>query len=877
MMWLRLVFSRLLGIAFRSRLEARLDEEMRTHLDFLIEEKLRQGLSLEEARRAASLEFGGTTALMESCREQAGAPALESVWQDLRYGVRSLARSRVFTASAVCTLALGIGGAVAVFSLVQGLVLEGLPYPDAGRLVELQETSARAGVMSASWHDYLDWRARARSVAQMAAIQPGSVSLTGDGAAERLRVLNVSASFLDVLQRAPALGRGLKESDDRAGAEPVVVLTHAVWARRYGGDPGLVGRRIVLDGQAHLVVGILPESFRFFVEADLYRPITPQAQRLGARGGDHGCYVYGRLAEGVTLKQARDEMESVAAALSRQYPESNGGVTVHVEPLAAADEGLRRTLYLLLAAVGCLLLIACVNVSGLLLARGESRRREMQVRAALGASRGRLLQQVVMESFLLASAGAAVGLLLAQFSLPLLQTLLPEETRRVAGIGIHGAVLAGVTLLATAAALIMGAIPGWTAGRGLGVLRSGARPAGSGFNRLSFRGVLVATQVGASFVLLVGAGLLLRSVINIYSVDPGFRAERLLLAETALPASRFGAEEQQVRYFDRLLAELRAIPGVESAATTFCLPLDGGCWASGLSVEGQAVMRREDRPLVDVNQVSPGYFQALGAPMLSGRDFGAQDTPRAVPVAVVSQAFVRRYFPSGEVLGRRIRLGAPADQAPYLTVVGVVGDVHRVGLTAPVRPEVYLCLRQSGSDVARLVVKTRLSDPLRLEEAVRQAATRVDADVPLFGFRPIEHYVRQSTQSRQLPLIVVGAFALLALGMAAVGVYGIVNYTVASRSLELGIRMALGATRGQIVELVVGQGARLALVGLVLGTVGALVLARVLRSLLFGVQPADPETLFGVAALLALVLGLAVWSPARRAARVDPAVSLKSE
>lgn len=877
---LRSLLSRLAATFRRSSPDSELDEEFKTHISLLTEEYMRHGMSAKEARQVALREFGGTTKTKESYYEQRNVPALETFWQDLRYGVRTLLKSRTFTIAAILTLALGIGGTVAVFSLVNSILLRDLPYPAPDRLVTLIETSEKSGEMSASWYNFQDWRARAKSFSEMAAIQPRSLALTRHGEPERLPALNVSASFFPLLRTQPATGRDFQPPDDRVSAPPVVILSHNLWQRRFAGNSSIIGQSILLDGRPHTIIGVLPASFRFFLEADLFRPVGLFANEMGTRGNHAGLQILGRMHPGATLEQARVEMDTIAAQLRAEYPEFNSSSFVKVEQLSTyLTGGLRKNLWILLGAVGCVLLIACANVSNLLLARATARRREFELRSALGASRNRLIRQLLTESLLLACAGAALGIGIAHLSLRIWTRLVPEEIARVTDIGIDPIALAAASLLTAITAFAFGLAPAWLMARGAqsNTLGSGTRSASSGFRGFSIQNTLVGVQIAVALVLLLGAGLLFRSLVNIYQVNPGFRADHLMTMQLVVPVTQYPDALQRAVFADQILSRVEHLPGVESASTAFCLPLNGGCWGSILLIQGRPTPARADLPIVEVNSIHPDYFRTLGVPLLRGRDFNEQDTVGRPRVVIVNQNFAKKYLPNEDPLGKQVKLDWPESKEPYQTIIGVVGDVRRFSLTEAVRPEVFQSANQDSPTVLNLVVRTKIAEPLSLAHTIKQEINHLDPELSIHQVRSIDYYLAQSSASRRFPLILLGAFAGLALILAAIGLYGVMSYLVSLRTQELGIRLAMGAGPEEIVRLIVKHGAKLAAAGIGVGLIVSLGLTRLLERLLFGVQRTDPLTFAAVVSILALTALAACWFPARRAARIDPAIALRSE
>jgi putative ABC transport system permease protein len=807
----------------------------------------------------------------------------ETAWRDLRYGARQLRRSPAFTITAVLTLALGLGGTIAIYSLVHAVILRGLPYEGADRLIAIVETDARGGDMSVSWHNFLDWRAQARSFSHMAAIQPIGVTLTGSGPAERVPALNISASLLPMLGVGPIAGRGIAEYDDRSGAPHTILLSEGLWQRRYAKNAAVLGSSITLDGVPHTIVGVLPGSFRMPFEADVLRPIGPWERDIGDRSNHPGLLVLGRLRRDVPMSQARTEMETIAAALRSQYPESNNGNSVKLQPFHERTVGnLRLTLLVLFGAVGCVLLIACANVATLLMARAAARSREMSVRVALGAGHSRLLRQMLTESVLLASVAGLLGLALALAVTPALTRMMPDNVQRIATVRMDLAVLAVLAAAVVITSVSFGLVPALNALRGdlQRGLRQGSRGGSSGFRGFTMRNALVVGQFALALVLLISAGLLLRSLSTLMQVDPGFRAERLVTMRVVVPTANYPEAQARTRLTDVMLERVHAIPGVTSASSAFCLPLRAGCWGTWLSIEGNPTPAGTDLPLVDANSTHPAYFRTMGIPLLRGRDFTARDTVGTPRVVLVSDALARRFFPNQDPIGKRIKLDrydADESQSPWQTIVGVVGDVRRFGLAEQPRPEVYQNTRQVGPTIVNLAVRTAAPHPGVITKAVRDAVAAADPNIAVSDVRTIDEDLARSTASRRFPLTILGLFSGLALALAVIGLYGTVSYHVAERRPELGVRLALGARPRSLVALIMRSGLSLVLAGVATGVTLALATTRLLQSHLYEVEPNDFATIASVVGVLTATALVACWLSARGASRVDPLSALRQE
>ena len=809
---------------------------------------------------------------------------MERLWQDIRFALRSLRRSPGHTAAALLALALGIGANTAIFSVVYGVLLEPLPYPSPERLVMLIDANPSRGFdrFTSSPPNFVDWRAQSRSFAGMAAMTRANPSLTGGGAEpERLEGAQISAGFFETLEVPPALGRGIGAADDRPGAPPVAVLSHELWRRRFGADPTLVGRTIELEGTPHTVVGIAPEGFQFPSRVEVWTPlaleITPQM-----RGG-HFLGVVGRLKPGVPVARAQAELTVIASRLEKQYPDSNTGWTVNAVPLRELIvEDVRPALLVLMATVAVVLLIACANVANLLLARMASREREVAVRTALGAGRGRLVRQFLTESVLLALAGAGLGLLVALWGTRALVAMNADNIPRAAEIGLEPPVLLFTLALAVVTGLVFGLVPALHAARPdlQGTLKEGGRGASAGVRARSARGALVVVEVALTLVLLVAAGLLLRSLVGLSAVSPGFETAGILTLELNLPEARYPDDDGNPRiaaFYDEVLAEVRGLPSVVSAGAGYPLPLGGSAYVLSFVVEGRPEPPPGQEETSHIRFVTPGYLESLAIPLVRGRRLNAGDRDGGLPVAVVNRTMAEKTWPGEEAVGKRFTFDDPGDDdVEWRTVVGVVGDVRHMTLDTEPAAETYLPMAQAPSSAAVLVVRTD-GDPMRLAAPVREAVRRADADLPVFSVRPLTKVVAESLAEQRFRTTLLAIFAGLALVLASVGVYGVISYGVTQRRHEMGLRMALGARREQVQRLVVGQGLRLVLVGAAVGLVAAYLATRLLASFLYGVRATDPLTFAAVPVLLALVALVASWLPARRATQVDPIVALRAE
>ena len=858
--------------------EREMEDEMRFHLDMEADELGRFGADADTADHVARRRFGGVARFQDEAREARGGWWLEELRQDIRYAVRVLARGRAFVAISILTLALGVGANTAIFSVVRGVLLRALPYAEPARLVAIQSV-IRGNTAAVSPPDFFDWRSQTHAFSGMAAYYLSTTNLTGNGEPERLTQARVSANFFDVLGVRPPYGRGFVAGEDDAAAPRVAVLSDGLWRRRFGADPSVIGRTIDLDDAPTTVIGVAPADLHRPWDVDLWLTTRFAANDVApsARGA-RWIEVVGRLAPGVSLSSAGAEMNAIAARLERLDPRHNLDVASRVMPLQQDLVGqVRGPLMVLLGAVGFVMLIACVNVASLSLGRTAGRETELAVRTALGAGRGRLIRQILTESLVLSLGAGAVGIALATLGTRALLLLAPGDLPLLTAVHVDGVVLAFALLLMIASGLLFGLMPAVQGSRQAveGRLRASSRGNSLGTGRL--RQLLVVAELALAISLLAGAGLLLRSFGQLTAVDPGFQPRQVTTFSLSLSPVRYPDAARQEQFASALLSRLDRLPGVTASGISFSLPLSGGGFSLTFAIGGRPESTGADEPHAQIRVATPEYFRTMGIPLIRGRGFTTEDRAGGDRVLLISAEAARRYWPNEDPIGQTLQTGWHRDgRALGGRIVGVVGDVRQFSLASRPQPAVYAPLAQWPLDEMSVVVRSSAPAATVLAEA-RDVIHQLDSSLPVYDARPLSDVVRESIAERRFYATLLAAFAALALVLAAVGIYGVIAYSVQQRRRELGIRIALGASSSQVIAMVMRQGMTLTLLGAAVGLVCASFLTRVLRGQLFGVSATDPLTFIAVPLILVLVAALACAIPARRAVAVDPASAIRAE
>ena len=821
---------------------------------------------------------------------------VSTLWQDIRYAARMLLKNPGVTIIVIIALALGIGANTAIFSVVNTVLLRPLPYQESDRLVFLNEKSPVLDEMSISYPNFLDWRNHNQSFEKIGVFNRASYNLTGVGEAERIVTGQVSADLFSVLRVNALHGRVFTNEEDKPGGSPVVVLSYPLWQRRFGGQTSILNQPITLNNKSYTVIGIMPESYLYPSRVEMWVPVGQLSDQPSwqSRGNHPGLYGVARLKPGVTFEQADADMNNVAANLEKQYPDTNAATRVRMRPLIEIFvSDVRRALWVIFGAVGFVLFIACANIANLLLARATARKKEMAIRTAVGASRWRIARQLLTESILLSLIGGGIGLVLARWGVDLILYVSPNAIPRSREIGLDWTVLAFTVGVSFLTGILFGLIPAVQAGDV--DVHETLKETGRGVSgRQWLRSSLVVVEVATTLVLLIAAGLMIRSFYLLQKVNPGFSDEHLTSFSVSLPQKKYETQEQQASFYNRLLENIRALPGVESAAAASGLPLGNNGWQTSFVIDGQPVPPREQIPLMEACLVTPDYFKAMNIPVLRGRVFTDRDdrshlagrdlsklneNERAIAglnSIVIDEEFAKRYWPNEDPVGKRVRLGTEND-APKLEVLGVVGRVKMESLNQNSdRVQGYFPFNQTPDNGMTVLIKGA-SDPNQLISSVRGAIREIDPDQPIYSVRTMNEIRAESVATERLNLTLLSLFAGIALVLAIVGIYGVMSYSVTQRTHEIGIRMAIGARPRDVFKMVLGQGMKLALIGVAVGLGIAFALTRLMETMLFGVEPTDKLTFAAISVMLITVALLACYLPGRRATKVEPTISLRYE
>lgn len=878
----RLIARRLRAVLRRGHLERELDQEIRFHIEKAIEQKVAKGMTYREARGAALRDFGGVERYKEEARDTRGIGLLEESWQDLRYGARTLRRSPGFAAVAVLTLGLGIGACAAIFSVVNGVLLRPLPFPEPDRVVLIREafppTLPDSSVASGK---YLNWEKQATSFESLGFLAATSYNLTGAGAPVHLHAAHIGASLLSTLRLDPLLGRNFKAEEQLPrDQQTVAILSFGLWQRQFNGRSDVLNQTIQLNGRAHTIIGVMPPEAGLPEWAEVFTPGSFRVHDRRNYASWHGLYVVGRLKPGVTPAQAQSELRVLDERTAQGHPESRGWIA-NVTPLFESVVGkVRPVLFALVGAVGLLLLIVCANVANLLLARATARSKEMSVRVAVGASRARLLRQVLVESMVLALLGAVLGVLIAKGGLTALLALAPRTLPRTAEIAVDGSALGVAVLLAMLTGITFGLVPALQVSRVRlhETLKQSGRTASAGGQRQGLGGALIASEMAVALVLLAGAGLLMRSFVRLQEVSPGFDPRNVHVAEIFLPRPKYDAPAQYVRFAEKTMSEIAASPEVQAVAVAANIPFSDHHMTLSMtvhiSIPGRQAVTSSDLPVSNYYAVSEEYFRAMGIPLLRGRPFDERDRFDTRRVAIIGESLARRFFPGQDPLGQVV---AARGHDPY-EIVGVAGDVKTNGLEGDATLQLYVPFMQEPDNDIIYVVRTAESAADRdVSDAIRRAVAHADATVPIYSPRPLAALVGMSIERQRFATTLFAIFSAVALLLAAMGIYSVMAYAVAQRTREIGIRMALGAQTRDVMRLVLRQGGRLIALGVLAGVSGGLLLTPFLEKMLFRLTARDPVTFVAIVVLLVTVSALACLVPVRRASKVNPMIALRAD
>ena len=890
----RVLLAKFSGLFRKRKLERQLDEDVRAHLDMLTEENVRKGMAPEEAHYTAQRQFGNVASMKEDCRERWGIRIIEELVQDVRYGLRQLRRNPGFTFVAVLTLALGIGASTAIFTVMDAVLLKPLPYKDPQRLVLIRESIPRIlpEPVALPAPDVVTFEQQSHSFSAIGAFQNQQRDLTGGGGPERISVARVTASLFPLLGVHPLLGRLFTKQED-APNQRVVLLSYNLWQERFGADKNILGKTVALDRKSHVVVGVMPPGFRFpfpgvngSEPAALWIPMGFTPAELADIGDNFNYSTIARLKPGVTRAEANADVSATAHGIQSVVYKGLSGFTLEASASPLKDVIVRRIrplIAILMGVVSLLLLVACINVAGLLFIRASEREKEMAIRSVMGAGRFRVVRGVLIESLLLAVAGGACGLFVSTWGVKLLISLSPIALLHVQSIGLNVQALAFALMISAGTGLSFGLLPAvGLSHSSLNHHLGGGPRATAGVGRRQTRSVMVIGQIALSLIMLAGAGLLVRSFEKMRDTDPGFVPQRVLTATVSLDSTAYGNATLVRSFYQRLLERVASLPAVQAAGASTDLPL-GSNWNHLFTVEDHPLQPSGRSPMSDHTVVTGNYFQSLRIPLMRGRFFTPDDQAGTTRVVIVSEGLAKRYWPGEDPIGKRIKWGPPESHSPWMTVVGVVGNVKHAPLDSPTRPHTYQPLSQLNESavdhvarVLHLMVLTT-GKPAGLAEVLRRQVQTLDPSVPLTAVRTMDVVLSNSISPRRFTTLLVLAFAIVALLLTSIGLYGLIACSVRQRTHEFGIRMALGAEKRDVLGLVMGQGVKLAVIGVAIGIAGALALTRFLSSLLYGVKPTDPITFIVVSLILIVVALVACYTPARRAAKVDPMVALRYE
>jgi putative ABC transport system permease protein len=875
--------SRIAAFVTRRRRRGDLDDQLQFHREMLEEQLRRQGLTAADAAREARLRIGGSLQIAEAWQDQRSLPWLETLIGDLRFGARMLMRAPGFSLAALFTLTLGIGANTAMFTIVDAVLLRPLPYVDPERLVTIGDRTADGLATNVDFTTVADWRARSRSFERLALMRSWQPTLVAGGEAERLPAVRVSWDYFDMMGVRPALGRTFTADDDRPDHWRVLLLSDALWRRRFNADPSVVGRTIVMNDREYRVIGVMPASFepldaaRYYAAAQLWAPVGYDASMREACRGCQHLRAFGRLKRGVTVREATAEMNAIREQMRREYPNEYETGSIAIVPLRDALTGRFRTaLQVLLAAVGFVLLIACANVANLLFARSLTRQRELTLRSMLGAGRGRIARQLLTESALISVCGAAAGVLLAMLAVRGLAAFAPVSLPRLDHVAVDGRVLLFTAVTALLTTIAFGLAPAWrAAGAGIQTtLAADSRSVVGGSSRA--RSVLVVLDLALALVLLAGAGLMLRTVVALTRADPGFDAARVLTLQFSLVGKAYAEDPSVVAFQHQVLQQTRALPGVEAVALAGQIPFggNGDCW--GFHAQGRMKPNPADDPCIERYGTTPDYLRVMGMTLRAGRFFSEGDVTASQPVIVISESTARMIWGSDNPIGSQVRIGG-ADRGPWRTVIGVVADAHHDDVTTPPTAAMYTPQTQVTDSFLVAVIKSSTADAGLLAAPARGVLRVLDPAVPVYDVATLDTLVAKASAQRVFVMRLLGGFAGMAVLLAAIGLYGVVSYGVSQRTREVGVRVALGARPRDILQLVMSRGFTLVGAGIGVGLIAALIATRFLDTLVFGVSPIDGLTFSAAAALLLVVALAAHWVPLRRALHIDPAIALRQE